>query len=407
MPRTRLAPVLLALTLAGPSSGAAVTGKDRLAVDPNDPRLLARPELKARLAASPHGYFRFVNTAFAAAACDALIDLVDEFPDVNLHGDAHVEQYTVTSQGRGLSDFDDCTQGKPVIDLVRFGTSLILAARERGWDDDAGRIVNEFLRGYLDALEKPGRVVQKPSLYWEILKGFRRDHAVALREAHELIDAAPVPADSFADTVAQFAGIIRFGRDDLPPHFFEIKRVGALSMGVGSALDEKYLLLLEGWTEADGDDVIVEAKQIRDLTGNPCLRTDVGGSRILAGEELIAYEPFAFSAVVPRGEKYFWIHDWTDDYQEASIADVLRSAEDLEEIAYDAGVQLGRAHPKRPDRSPDVERQHATHDAVERHQARIRAAMYALADRTEAAWRAFVEANGRSSDGGAPVRDGP
>jgi hypothetical protein len=397
--------VALVFTVLAP--GRPASGTDGLAVDPNAPSLLARPELKARLVASPHGYFRFVNTAFAAEACDALIDLVDEFPDVNLHGDAHVEQYTVTSQGRGLSDFDDCTQGKPVIDLVRFGTSLLLAARERGWDKDAGKIVNEFLRGYLDALEKPGRIVQKPSLYWEILKGFRRDHEVALREAHELIDAAPVPAATFADTIAQFAGIIRFGRDDLPPHFFEIKRVGALSMGVGSALDEKYLLLLEGWSDDDHDDVIVEAKQIRDLTGNPCLRTDVGGSRILAGEELIAYEPFAFSAVVPRGEKYFWIHDWTDDYQETSIADVLRSAEDLEEIAYDAGIQLGRAHPKRPDRSPDEARQRATHDAVEKHQGRIRAAMYLLADRTEAAWRAFVEANDRSSDGGAPVRNGP
>jgi hypothetical protein len=340
-----------------------------------------------------------VNGAFAAEACAAFSDVADQFPDVNLHGDAHVEQYTVTNLGLGLSDFDDCTQGKPVIDLVRFGTSLILAARERGWGEDWGKIVNEFLKGYLDALEKPGRVVQKPSLYWEILKGFRRDHAVALREAHELIDDAPIPADSFADTVAQFAGIIRFVRDDLPPHFFEIKRVGALTMGVGSALDEKYLLLLEGWTDADADDVIVEAKQIRDLAGNPCLRTDVGASRILTGEELIAYEPFAFSAVVPRGEKHFWIHDWTDDYQEASIADVLRSEEDLEEIAYDAGVQLGRAHPKRPDRSPDEARQRATHDAVEKHQGRIRAAMYLLADRTEAAWRAFVEADsGSSSD---------
>jgi len=387
-----------ALLCASLLSTGPVRGANPLAIDPADPRLAARPELRSKLAESPHTYFRFVNTSFAAETCSSFSDVVDDFPDVNLHGDAHVEQYTVTSQGRGLSDFDDCTQGKPVIDLVRFGTSLTLAARERGWGIDSGEIVGDFLHGYDDALKKPERVVSKPGLYWEILKTFERNHDQALRQARELIDAAPVPPESFAATAAEFAGLIRFGRDDLPPHFFDVKRVGALTMGVGSALDEKYLVIFEGWTDADEDDLIVEAKQIRDLSGNPCLRTDVGASRILDGEALIAYEPFAFSAVVPRGEKYFWVHDWTDDYQEASIADVLRSEEDLREIAYDAGVQLGRAHPKRPDGGPDKKRQKAIRKAVGRYDGRIRATIIRLANETEAAWRAFSEAAGRPGD---------
>jgi hypothetical protein len=210
-----------------------------------------------------------------------------------------------------------------------------------------------------------------------------------------MIDAAPLPPESFDEMAAEFAGLIRFGRYDLPLHFFDVKRVGALRMGVGSALDEKYLVLFEGMTEADDDDLIVEAKQVRDLSGNPCVRTDVTASRILDGERLIAYEPFRYSAVVPRGGKYFWIHDWTDDYQEASIANVLRSEEDLEEIAYDAGLQLGRAHPKRVDGTTDEERQRATREAVNRYEARIREAVFQMAAETEAAWRAFNEAAGR------------
>jgi hypothetical protein len=158
MPWMRCRPSVLTLLVGTLLSASPAPGADPLAVDPADPRLAARPELKAKLAASAHSYFRFVNTAFAAEACAAFSDIVDEFPDVNLHGDAHVEQYTVTSQGRGLSDFDDCTEGKPVIDLVRFGTSLILAARERGWGEDVGKIVSDFLRGYQDALKKPDRV---------------------------------------------------------------------------------------------------------------------------------------------------------------------------------------------------------------------------------------------------------
>ena len=62
---------------------------------------------------------------------------------------------------------------------------------------------------------------------------------------------------------------------------------------------------------------------------------------------------------MPHGDKYFWMHDWTDDYQEASISSVLRAPKDLRQIAYDAGVQMGRAHPKRPDGARDKDRRKA------------------------------------------------
>jgi hypothetical protein len=382
--RGRFAALLLAAAALAPVPTRAA---DRLAVDPADPRLVARPEVEATLLATPHAYFRFVNAGFAALTCDAFADVRDALPEVNLHGDAHVEQYAVTSLGRGLTDFDDSTRGKPVIDLVRFGTSLLLAARQKGWSDEQWSFVPEFLRGYRDALKNPGRLIPLPDLVVRVRSGFTWERGPALKQAHALIQAAPVSPRGFEQTIAQFAGLIRFGRDDLPPWFFRVKQAGALRMGIGSALDEKYLLILEAWSDAPDDDLIVEAKQIRDLSGNPCMRTDVGASRILDGQRLIAYEPFAFSAVVPRGDRYFWVHDWTDDYQEASIDGVIRSPRDLREIAYDAGIQLGRAHPKRPDGTSDERHRDATREAVERYAARIRAVIGEMADRTEAAWR--------------------
>jgi hypothetical protein len=66
---------------------------------------------------------------------------------------------------------------------------------------------------------------------------------------------------------------------------FKVKRIGMLTMGIGSALDEKYLIPFEGPTAAD--DMVVEAKRIRDLQGNFCVRTDVGASRVLDGMGLI------------------------------------------------------------------------------------------------------------------------
>jgi uncharacterized protein (DUF2252 family) len=387
--------LLLTGVLLATLPGAPVDAAGPFTVDPADPRLDGRPELVARLTGSAHDYFRFINVTFAAEACAAFGDVLDELPDVNLHGDAHLEQFAVTSIGFGLTDFDDCTQGKPIIDLVRFGTSLMLAAREHGWHDEDGRFLDDFFRGYRDGLKKSRLIRPMPERAAEIRAGFQWDRAVALRQAHEFIDVAPLPPESFAETAAEFAELMRSGRDDLPLGFFQVKRVGALSMGVGSALDEKYLVIFEGQTEADDDDLIVEAKQIRDLSGNPCLRTDVGAARILAGERVIAYEPFAFSAVVARGDTYFWIHDWTDDYQELSVTTGIRSKKDLKQIAYDAGVQLGRAHPKRPDGSPDKAQQKAMLKALKRFEGRIRGLARRLANETEAAWRDFTEAAGR------------
>jgi uncharacterized protein (DUF2252 family) len=389
--------LLLAAVLAVPGALArpesAGSGPDPahatdLAVNPREPQLQARPDLVARLAATPHAYFRFVNGLFAARTCEMFSDVAASLPEVNLHGDAHVEQYAVTSIGRGLSDFDDCTRGKAVIDLVRFGASIVLAARERHFGKEETKSVDAFLKGYRDGLRHSRLEMPTPRVVTRIRAGFSWDHAPALKQANAIIDQAPVPPDTMQDAVERFSELIRFARD-LPPGFFKVKKAGTLSIGVGSALDEKYLMILEGPTAADDDDLVVEAKQIRDLTGNPCVRTDVGASRVLDGQRLIAYEPFAYAAVVPHGGKYFWMHDWTDDYQEATIETMITSPRDLRELCYDAGVQMGRAHPKRPDGTTDKARRQASLEALDRNEVRIRAAIRELADETVAAWRRF------------------
>jgi uncharacterized protein (DUF2252 family) len=370
---------------------ATAAHADGLSVDPREPRLASRPDLVAKISATPHAYFRFVNAGFAAETCRMFEDVAAVFPEVNLHGDAHVEQYTVTSLGRGLSDFDDCTRGLPVIDLVRFGTSLVLAAREKGWAASERKVTDAFVRGYRAGLGGGRLTLGMPAVATRLRSRFKWDHGPALAGAHRMIDAAPLPNDSFADGMARLEELIAFARE-LSPRFFSVKRIGALRVGIGSALDEKYLIVIEGVSDSPADDLVLEAKQIRDLAGNPCVRTDVGASRVLDGQRLIAYEPFAYAAVVPHGGKYFWVHDWTDDYAEASIATEISSLKDLREIAYDAGVQMGRAHPKRPDSSRDKERANAVRHALEAQGPRIRRSIEEMAARTEAAWRKFRQA---------------
>ena len=48
-------------------------------------------------------------------------------------------------------------------------------------------------------------------------------------------------------------------------------------------------------------------------------------------------------------------------------------------MAYDAGVQMGRAHPKRPDGEPDKDRRQAVLESLDAIEARVRAAIREMA----------------------------
>jgi hypothetical protein len=94
---------------------------------------------------------------------------------------------------------------------------------------------------------------------------------------------------------------------------------------------------------------MIEAKEVLDREGLACIQVTPGPSRIFTGEQRLAYQPFRFPGVLHVGGKTFWVHGWTDHYVELDIQRSLRSAQELREVAYDVGVQLGRGHPKRVD----------------------------------------------------------
>src|SRR5689334_619986 len=70
-----------------------------LFVAPGSYDFTANPRLLERVRSSAHGYFRFVNIAFSDCVCRRYSDALPSIPRVNLHGDAHIEQYAVTSIG--------------------------------------------------------------------------------------------------------------------------------------------------------------------------------------------------------------------------------------------------------------------------------------------------------------------
>jgi len=370
-----------------PAAPAAVVAA--LRVSPEAPELKARPALVGRLRETPHNYFRFVNRPFSGVVCRLFDDVRASLPGVNLHGDAHVEQYAVTSVGRGLTDFDDSARGPYVIDLVRFGVSLELAARENGWGG-AGGAIDDFLRGYHDALLNPNFERPPRRTVRRARAGFAFDHGLALGRAEALMDSDPLDPSELQGDFQSDATEMRTQTPVPPPSFFRIKKAGRLKIGIGSALDEKYLLRVEGWTEREGDDQILEAKLVHALSDSGCVHTDAGPGRVSLGMSLIARASFPYSGLLARGDRSFWIHGWTDDYVELSIESSFPEPLDLQQVAYDVGIQLGRAHPKEglgkvPPRSVRT----LLLESMRTNEDRIRRAVGELTEATVQAWSAF------------------
>jgi hypothetical protein len=170
-------------------------------------------------------------------------------------------------------------------------------------------------------------------------------------------------------------------------------------MGIGSALDEKYLLRVEGWTEGEGDDQILEAKLVRPLPDSACGDTGAGPSRVPLGMSLIARAPFAFSGLAARGDRVLWVHAWTDDYVELKVDSSFPEPSDLRQVAYDVGTQLGRAHPREGPRQASRPGLRASLlESTRANEGRIRGLVDELTEATVEAWRAFRTSSPATSD---------
>jgi hypothetical protein len=166
-------------------------------------------------------------------------------------------------------------------------------------------------------------------------------------------------------------------------------------------MDEKYLLRVEGPTDASEDDVLVEVKQIRDLSAIPCIeRRPRDPDPILNAQSRIAYQPYRFIGFLHLDDRAagnggsgsgegrsFWLHTWVDHYYEISAGD-LETVDDLRELVFDVGVQLGRGHPK--DVTPDDSGLRRSQlESLDRYQSKIERTIDELLEETIRAWERF------------------
>jgi hypothetical protein len=149
---------------------------------------LAPRELIDRLRADPIAYFRFANKSWTARVCDMFADEIRGAPIVRLHGDAHVEQFTVTTQAWGLDDFDHSVEGPALVDIVRFLGSIDLVARQRGWIVERDSLFDRFFSGYRKGLRQPEFRPPRPLVVDRLRVGMQRSRPEFLNWGETLME---------------------------------------------------------------------------------------------------------------------------------------------------------------------------------------------------------------------------
>jgi hypothetical protein len=318
-----------------------------------DAMATAAPEFIDRLRADPFTYFRFINRAWTARVCEAFADIRDP-TIVHLHGDAHVEQFAYTKDAWGLHDFDDSTRGPAYVDIVRFLGSIDLATRQRGWTRDREALWNRFFAGYLRGLAESDYRPPELSLIRWLRQRAPRSRAASLAWGEsQMRPMQEAQSRAVVTGMAALERLVRANRSDLAPGYLSVVRAGWLRIGVGSAATRKVLVRVQGRTPNPADDLLVEAKEVANLGGLPCLEDSMTpqAARVIAGtrqlgrlkHDILAIGPtMLIPAAADRAEHWldWWISSWEPTYQEVQLSD-LRSVDDLADIAYDAGVQLG------------------------------------------------------------------
>lgn len=109
--------------------------------------------------------------------------------------------------------------------------------------------------------------------------------------------------------------------------FFNIIKMGYLYMGIGSALDLKYLVRIRGKTDDPYDDVVLEIEEVRNLSEISCIQFGVGNDpfRIVLGQARIAYQSFHHLGYFRFRNINFWVQFWVDNYREVTICEGFNS----------------------------------------------------------------------------------
>ena len=246
------------------------------------------------MASDPHAFYRGSACLFYADVTASEDPFATEDSGrIWIHGDLHVENFGTYLNAHGrlvfdVNDFDEAYLGRFTWDLQRFAASLALVGWQKALPEESvRRLVGRYARSYLsqvDAYRRTDDDADDFALYLENTEGpiHAALEVARLQRRADLLDEMTIvqkgvrvfaaddtlrklPAREKKDVVAAFEAYLetipddkRFDRD----LFYDLRDVvGKSGFGIGSAGLPAYNVLVEGYSQALDNDVVLSMKQ--------------------------------------------------------------------------------------------------------------------------------------------------
>ena len=246
-----------------------------------------------KMASDPHAFYRGSACLFYADLADADDPYVDDHSGrIWVHGDLHVENFGtyLNSNGRmvfDVNDFDEAYLGRYTWDLQRFAASLALTGWQKALpEEDVRRLIGKYVRSYLAQVDdyRHSEDDDDFALHLENTSGPILEALISARcrRRADLLDGTTVLEDGTRmfrhdSSVRELSKTERkkvvraFDRylETIPEDkrfdrrlFYELRDlVGKTGFGIGSAGLPAYNLLVEGFSQALDNDVVLSMKQ--------------------------------------------------------------------------------------------------------------------------------------------------
>ncbi len=246
-----------------------------------------------KMAADPHAFYRGTACLFYAdvtGADDPYTD--DRSGRIWIHGDLHAENFGTYLNSRGrlvfdINDFDEAYLGRFTWDLQRFAASLALLGWQKALPErDVRNLIGKYVRSYLAQVDdyRKSPTDDDFALHLDNTHGPINTALVLARKQRraELLDETTL-MDGAVRLFREDSSVRRLGKaerkkvvrafegylDTIPEDkrydrelFYELRDVvGKSGFGIGSAGLPAYNVLVEGYSQALDNDVILSMKQ--------------------------------------------------------------------------------------------------------------------------------------------------
>jgi uncharacterized protein (DUF2252 family) len=246
-----------------------------------------------KMAADPHAFYRGSACLFYADVTGDEDPFCDERSGrIWVHGDLHVENFGtyLNADGRlvfDVNDFDEAYLGRFTWDLQRFAASLALVGWQKALpEEDVRRLLGRYVRSYLSQVDAYRESADDDDFALHLDNTHGPVHGALinarLRRRADLLDESTVVDDGvrmFRDlgstrrlSKTERGKVVRaFERylESIPEDkrfdrrlFYDLRDVvGKSGFGIGSAGLPAYNLLVEGFSQALDNDVVLSMKQ--------------------------------------------------------------------------------------------------------------------------------------------------